>query len=386
MGHLDLSSFDDEQFAVSGNVGLIDIVDGLRWIKENIAGFGGDPGNVTVFGESGGGAKTLSLLTMPSARGLIHKASPQSAPGSGFRTPESAARGAARVLSELGVGPGDWKTLQSLPARSIVAAAAATKSHWGPVIDGVTFTRPMPDEFAAGAGSNVPLLLGTTKHEAMTTFAGVPDLGDDFAALRTEEARSALGEHLEGILRGYRTANPNSSPGELAVAIETDRIFRVPALRLAEVRAATGAAATYVYRFDRINPLFPEAMAGHAADVAFWHDNVDVFGAQFGHLMFRTPKQIPSPDMQTLADQMCGALVRFAADGSPGPDWPPYDVRDRSTMLWDEVCRVVTDPDGDLRFFWDGVPVEASNNRDGDITIFARGLGADPRRTQLIIS
>jgi len=347
-----------DEFATSGNNGMLDIVQALEWVRDNIARFGGDPSNVTIFGESGGGAKVCTLQAMPAARGLFHRAVIQSGPSGRVTPVHRATAYASKFVAELGVAGDDLVALQAAPAEQILAAqsaaapfGAASLMGFSPVLDGVTVTAHPGDALRAGTVPDVPLMIGCTRDEA-TLFIATdpafrdPDKLDDAALLRRLE-RYGVGDERERILAAYRANRPDDSNTDLYIAIVTDQLMRVPSIRLAEDRIAGGGPAVYQFLFTWAAGLL---RSGHGFEIPFVFDNVG------GEVMR------PSTSRHQLAAEMSEAWLAFARTGNPSHDgigdWSAYDFERRTTMVFDRGGSAPQDdPWGDDREVWDGVTI-----------------------------
>jgi para-nitrobenzyl esterase len=346
LGYLYLAEIGGESYADSGNAGMLDLVLALRWVRDNVAQFGGDPGNVTIFGESGGGFKVSTLLAMPAAKGLFHRAIVESGPGLRARTPDAATAAARKTLETLGVPPGDLARLHELPAERFLLPQAQVS----PVLDGRSITAHPADALAAGASSTVPLLIGSNQTES-TLLGHLTELGR-IAALDESGVKSRLmpilGDHTARIVEGYRRSWPNAAPGDLLLYIEADRMMRIGSIQLAERKLAGSTAPVFMYLFSwqgtALDGLFKSA---HGLEVPFTMDNVESATALSA-----------SPTSRTLANSMSSAWIAFARGGAPAastlPAWTKYTTADRATMVLDDHPRVVSDPFGE-RSLWDGV-------------------------------
>jgi len=363
-GFLDLSTIGGAEFAQSGNAGTLDMIAALEWVRDNAAGFGGDPGNVTIFGESGGGGKVCTLLAMPSARGLFHRAIVQSGAAIRLREPERAARLSQAVLKELGLSNSQFGRLQSLPMERLLAAVnPAQKSigpaamplfdryPFGPVVDGELLPRHPFDPAAPAASADIPLLIGDMKDEMASFLAR-----DDKIWHRTlteqelrDRVAAVAGEHTDHVVTTYRRLYPGMNPAERLIATLTDSNFRIRSLMVAERKAAQNGAPVYMYAFEWETPVLGGRMkAPHALDVPFTFDTIDLTNA--------TDR---SATAHRLAATMSATWAAFAHSGKPQhaaiPSWPAYDATTRATMLLDADWHVANDPRGETRALWQAI-------------------------------
>lgn len=358
-GHLDLSAIAAPEYAASGNVGVLDIVLALQWVRDNAAAFGGDPGNVTIFGESGGGGKVSTLLAMPVAQGLFHRAIIQSGATVRLRTKQRAAALTECVLNVLGTR--EIRALQDMPMARLLAAIGPAENAlgrsdqplldrypFGPVVDGDVLPRHPFDPDAPDTSADVPLMIGDMKDETASFLA--PDDKVWFGTLNEAELRARIeaiaGPHTEPVLEVYARRYPDANPAERLIAATTDSNFRVRSMVLAQRRAAKRRGKVFVYSFEWETPVQQGRMrAPHAMDVPFTFDTIDLTNAtDMSHAA------------RTLARTMATVWAAFARDGVPAhpliPAWPPYVVPDRPTMMLDRTWRVERDPRGEQRRLW----------------------------------
>jgi para-nitrobenzyl esterase len=360
-GHLDLSASGDERFAPSGNAGVLDLVAALEWVREHAARFGGDPGNVTIFGQSGGGGKVSALLGMPGAQGLFHKAIIQSGAGVRFAERERTARLADAVLKRLEIGPNQLDALQALPiARLTEAIGPAQKTlpppryafldryNFGPVIDGQVLPAHPFDPAASALSDDIPLLIGGTKDEYAIYLA--PDDAVWNRTLGEEEMRKRIaavaGDAADGLVPYYKRRDPAATPSDLLITALTAANFQVRSTLLAERKAQRAKATVWMYRFDWETPAFGGRLKSpHSMDVPFVFNTLDVIGE---------PHR--KPGAQDLADRVSTTWASFARNGDPAnksiPAWPAYTADKRATMVLNDQCQVAGDPDGEVRPLW----------------------------------
>ncbi|HVC61209.1 MAG TPA: carboxylesterase/lipase family protein [Acetobacteraceae bacterium] len=360
-GHLDLSELGGAEYAASGNAGTLDMVAALQWVRDNIAGFGGDPGCVTIFGESGGGGKVSTLLAMASARGLFHRAIVQSGASVRLRTRDRAAKLTEAVMHELGLTRAALADLHAMPMRRLLAAIGPAQqaigpSPWplldrypfGPVVDGTLLPRQPFDPDATPVSADIPLVIGDCTHEAALFLAH-----DDKVWHRTltdaelhARVAAVAGAQADRVVATYRRLMPGAGPAERLIATLTDCNFRIRSLLMAERRARQSGAPVWMYSFAWRTPLFDGRLgAPHAIDVPFTFDTLEFTNA--------TDR---SAAAHALAATMSGAWATFAHAGVPGhaslPAWPAYSEARRATMVLDADCHVADDPGAETRALW----------------------------------
>ncbi|MBC2670305.1 carboxylesterase/lipase family protein [Novosphingobium piscinae] len=345
---LGFTHFDDPDFAESANLGMLDIELALRWVRDNIAAFGGDPGMVTLFGYSGGGQKISTLMAMPSAKGLFHRAIIQSGQGPRLLKPAQAATNTERLFAAMGVPRGDIRALQTAPLDRLIAGFAAVwaappRQLWGlparfsPVVDGQIIPRHPIDSLELSA--DVPLVLGSTRQEmAAVSLMWEPNADQMTATELGARLQPWLGNAVPEVLEGYRRIHPMASPWDLYTLITADVPTRINSIDMAEKRQALGRAPTFMYRVDWQCPVFGGRMkAPHGIEVPLAFRNVREDAGLNGG----------GADAFALSEQISRAWLRFAHHGRPGWRrlvWPAYTVDRRETMLFDRPSRVVGDP------------------------------------------
>ena len=363
-GFLDLSAVGGADFAASGNAGTLDMIAALEWVRDNIARFGGDPGNVTIFGESGGGGKVCTLLAMPSARGLFHRAIVQSGAAVRLREPDRAAKLTDAVLKTLGLTSRDLGKLQSLPMAQLLAAVEPAlkaigpaplplfdRYPFGPVVDGTIVPQHPFDQGAPVVSADIPLLIGDMKDEMASFLAR-----DDKVWFRTlteqemhDRVAAVAGKHTDQVIETYRRLYPSANAAERLIATLTDSNFRIRSLIVAESKAKQAAAPVYMYSFEWETPVQGGRLkAPHALDVPFTFDTIDLTNA--------TDR---SEAAHRLAATMSGTWAAFAHTGVPEhpslPRWPAYDLASRATLMLDNECRIENDPRGETRQLWHAI-------------------------------
>ncbi len=347
---------DDPALASSGNLGLLDQVAALEWVQECIAGFGGDPGNVTIFGESAGGGSVATLMGLPAARPgvLFHKVIAQSGAASWGLTREQATDRARRLGDALGITGGDVAAWRAARVDDLLTASTVLGFEtsgdglpFAPVHDGVVLPQPPLDAIAGGAAEGVALLTGTNLDE-FTLFnlmdPAIASLDDAELVRRVERMHGRDGRAL---VDGYRAGRPGASAADLWTAIESDAVFRMPMIDLLDAHASYGE--TYSYLFTWPTPAFGGALRScHAVEIPFVFDNLD----QPGVSMFLGA----DPPQREIADPLHQAWLAFARSGKPAhdmiPAWDPYDVDHRPTMRIDRTWALEDDPLGAERQLW----------------------------------
>jgi para-nitrobenzyl esterase len=360
-GHLDLSGVGGERFAQSGNVGVLDLVAALEWVREHAVHFGGDAGNVTIFGQSGGGGKVSALMAMPSAKGLFHKAVIQSGASVRFAERERTTELADAVLKQLALNPGDLDALQALPLTRLAEVLAPAQKtlprtryplldryNFGPVIDGKVLPAQPFDPAASALSDDVPLMIGGTKDESAIFLA--PDDAVWNRTLGADELRKRVaaiaGDSADELVTYYKRRDPTASAADLLITATTASNFVVRSTVLAERKAARAKAPVWMYRFDWETPAFGGRLKSpHSMEVPFVFDTLGVIGEAHR-----------KPHAQDLADRVSASWATFARTGNPGhktiSDWPTYTAGKRATMVFDDTCRVADDPDGEVRPVW----------------------------------
>ena len=364
-GYLHLADIAGAEFAGSGVAGMLDVVLALAWVKDNIATFGGDPGNVTIFGESGGGRKVSVMMAMPAAKGLFQKGIVQSSPGLRGRNAKAASDLAERLMAKLGLKTNEVGKLQQVPAQQLLEVATRLAPEgpaaqvmmgeravmqYAPVVDGKYLPANPFDPVAAPSAADVTLMIGTNRDEAALFLARDPKRRRLTEPELHERLARMLGDRAEGILSVYKKTRLNATPWDLLIGI-TSEDRRIGCINMVERKLAGGKAPIFMYLFtyesDFLGGLFK---AAHAMEIPF---------------AFATSADVPMtgerPDKQQMEDAVSGAWIAFARSGNPGhpgiPKWPAYDLKDRATMLLDVPCRVENDPAREELDAWAGMEV-----------------------------
>jgi para-nitrobenzyl esterase len=336
-GHLYLDEAGGSKYVGSANAGILDIVAALEWVRDNISHFGGDPANVTIFGQSGGGGKVSTLLAMPAAKGLFHKAIVES--GSTLKQPAraEAQKNTESVLAKLGLKPNQIAELHTLPVDKILAAANG--GRWSPVVDGTALPRDPFDPTAPDVSAGIPMLIGTAETEG--SFFAPPELLSMDESTMRSRLQERLGGDAEQIIALFRKKRPKATPSELYFTISA---FPTNANLQAERKSALGKAPAFLYTIAWRTPVEGgRRLAPHCIEIPFAFNNV-----------WQMPEMVGTgPEIQELADRVSGAWVAFARTGNPShaliPKWPSYNAADRATMLIDNEWKLSNDPNREER-------------------------------------
>ena len=351
LGYLHLAEFGGDRFASSGTVGMQDIVAALEWVRDNVEAFGGDPSRVLVYGQSGGGAKTSTLMAMPSGKGLFHRAGVMSGSALRMMPVEMANANAARLLSALDIAPGNIDALQAVPwttlleTQATLEAAARAKGEaptsFAPVVDGTILPRHPFAPDAPAVSHDVPLIVSTALDERSYRMANF----DMTEAQLLDFAQARAGDRAKEVVDLFRDESPGEKPFLLAARMDSDIWFRKSAFVQAELKAKQGGAPVWSYLWTWPSPAYGGRYgAVHGIDVA--PSLHSVRGALYG----------PSSDSLAMADRIAGSWAAFAASGDPNneylPDWPAYDGETRATMILSQNPYVENDPRSQFRRIW----------------------------------
>ena len=366
LGFLRLDDVTHGQIPSSGNEGLLDQIAALQWVRDNIGEFGGDPDNVTIFGESAGGMSVGALLAMPLARGLFHKAIAQSGSCDTVSSVARANQSAERMLAKLGVSADDIDAIRALPVTQLLTGMLGSDGEtpdrelgmaYQPVVDGALVPRDLIEMVAQGSAAGVTVMVGSNLEEWKLFSAMDPEAQNaDKVALLKHLSKRLTADFASSVIAAYEHARASAgasiAPPELYSAIETDRVFRMPGVRLAEIHGR-GEDRVYNYLFTWRSPAMGGLLgACHALEIGF------VFGTN--HIAGMRFFAGDGPAAQKLANERQDAWLAFARHGDPScaslGAWPDYTEARRATMLFGETSRVADAPFDAERRAWDGVP------------------------------
>jgi para-nitrobenzyl esterase len=358
LGFFDVSEVGGGAYEDSMNVGMMDLVAALKWVQENIANFGGDPDRVMIYGQSGGGSKTTTLLGMPAGKGLFHRASVQSGGGSNLPSAEQSKEFAQRVIKELGIAPNDIAALQKMDWAKLNDAgnAVADKMNppgqgppgpgssppksprvgYSPSVDGKIINLRAFYDAGPEVSKDVPMLIGSVSEE-----------GNSMRSRPTEEqwhanlTRQIGAEKATALIAAMKKAHPEKSIRTLSYGVN-GMTARNNVQRMAKLKYDLRGAPAYQYYFRWQSPMLEDAGAWHTAELAFCFDNTKRCEQGTGN----------TPEAQALAKKMATAWSNFAKTGNPslpGLEWTPVDPEHGQTMVFDNECRMVNDPEGEVR-------------------------------------
>ena len=358
LGFFDLSEIGGSAYADSVNVGMTDLVAALRWVRDNIANFGGDPDKVMIYGQSGGGSKVTTLMGMPSAAGLFHRASVQSGGGGNPPSAEQSRALAKQIMVELALGPNDIGALQKMEWAKLNAAATAAAAKinppmqrglgmgapsgptprvgMGPTVDGRLITMRSFNDAAPEISKNVPMLIGSVSEEG-NRMSSKPTEAEWHATLAgvVGDAKAAA------LIAAMKKAHPDKSIRTLSYGV-SGLLVRNNVARMAKMKWELKAAPVFAYYFTWQSPMLEDAGAWHTAELAFCFDNTKRCTQGTGN----------TPKAQALAKKMATAWASFARTGDPsqhGLTWTPFDPDRNPTMVFDDACRMVDDPEAEPR-------------------------------------
>jgi para-nitrobenzyl esterase len=347
LGFTNLVEAFGRDYAQSGDVGMLDIVQALKWVRTNIERFGGDPNTVMIFGQSGGGRKVSTLLTMPSAKGLFHRATIESGATIKLVERDQAAKVGERLLKKLSLSNTQLRDLQNLPVQKIMSAYFAVvrdmagvdqmTAGFSPTMDGRVVSQHPYFPTASPVSAEVPVMIGSTRTE-MTLSSDEAAFSLDENGMR-KRVTDLLGEQAGRVIEVYRQANQNATPSDIYFLIASDYRYGAPTMKIAERRAALGKGPVYLYYFRWETPVDGGRLKSpHTMEIPFAFDNVKVSSRLTGG----------GPEAIALADKISSAWIAFARTGDPNtpklPRWPAFNPTDRPTMVFNNVSTVENDP------------------------------------------
>jgi len=328
-GYVNLAKY-GPQFADSGFAGVLDMVASLNWVKDNITAFGGDPGNVLIFGQSGGGLKVCTLMATDSAKGLFHRAVPQSGPGIRLAEPDASAKAADEFVKKLGLTAETIDQISAKTTAEIQEAAQGVMGIGSPVMDGKNITRHPFDPDGPPQSADVPMLIGVTRTEGTSlTRADDPNFSLTWETLPAALKTAFSKNKPEDIIAAYKKDYPNVEPAELYFMATSDNRFFRGSVTVADRKAAQGGAPVWFYMLDWTTPVMDgKRYVPHALDIGMIFDNVAKSESMSG----------TSPEAQAIADQMSETWLAFAKTGNPSnakvPAWPAYTAAQRNMMVF----------------------------------------------------
>ncbi|HMJ70544.1 MAG TPA: carboxylesterase family protein [Cyclobacteriaceae bacterium] len=367
LGFLDLSEYGDK-YKSSANASFYDLVVALEWVRDNISNFGGDPGNVTIFGQSGGGGKVSTLMSSPMAKGLFHKAIVQSGVWADFQDQAISKRIGAAVLNELGLIPSKVDSIQKVPYDKLVAAGNKAQQKvreqlkaegvqidglglrfgWTPTIDGVLLQQHMKDPKSLALSSDIPLLIGSTKNEFMNSLRN-PALKKANEGEVKEFLKKQWGDKTDDYIAAVKKAYPKDTrPNDLA---DIDGFFRPGMVAQANAKSGVGTAPVFMYLFTWQSPVMDGAYkAIHCIEIPFAMNNIARAEEMTGG----------GKEAYALAEKVSQAWINFARSGDPNhkglPAWPKYTANGGATMMFDNVSTVRNHPDKEILEMTSGAP------------------------------
>lgn len=360
LGYLNLAEIGGSAYANSANAGMLDIVAALEWVRDNISNFGGDPGNVTIFGQSGGGGKVNTLMAMPAAKGLFHKAAVQSGSLLNAATADDSAKLGAAVMQQLGLSASQIDQIHNVPVERLVQAGIAAlatfrqpsplnsrafrlpRVGWQPSVDGTNLPTQPFDPVAPAQSAQIPLLVGTVLNEFFTP------LYDPSLLTMTEDqlkarVHTSFGDASDRIVEVFQKNHPSDTPGQLMSRISAASV-RQSAVTQAERKAAQNAAPVYTYWFVWQTPVLDRRPgAFHCSELSFVFDDTDRCAPMTGG----------GPGPRALAAKVSDAWINLARHGDPNhpglPKWPAFTADQQWVMVFDDKCEAKNNPDGDER-------------------------------------
>ena len=359
-GYLHLTEIGGEAYSGSGIAGMLDADLALEWVRDNIETFGGNPGNVTIFGESGGGCKVAALMAMPTAEGLFHRGIIQSGALGAWSTEASVATELAeKVLAELNLSKAQVDKLREVPAQLLlktadkVAAQSNNRMMLAPAVDGNYLPAHPFYPVAASTAADIPLMIGCNKDESALFLAMDPKRLKLTEQELHDRLAPGLGERTDTIIGAYQKSRPDATPWDILIAVKSD-IERQNAIRLAQCKADGGTAPVYMYLFSYQSDFLGGLLkAGHGLEIPFVFNNTD-----------DVPMAGQRPDRYELAEAMGLAWAAFARSGNPNhqgiPSWETFSSDHLATMIFDAPCRAEVDPGRNELDAWKGIELTRS--------------------------
>ena len=371
-GHCYLGGVLGNDFRQSGNVGYLDLIAAMKWVRENIAEFGGDPNNVMIYGQSGGGRKVSLCYAGKDAQGLFHKGAVESGSHLRVQTPEQATALTEALLKELGIAKSDARKLQTIPVNALEDAQrkviAAAVSRFSPMLDGVSFTAHPFLPNAPQISSHLPMILGTNRTELTNQLGSTPGIFDMNETQAKDRLKGYLDEKdIDEAWRIFQASRPQANPSEVFFTIASARGYCRDQTIMAEQRVkAGGRGKTYVYRLMWRQPVEGgRRVSQHSLDLPFVFDNVAAGANMTG------------PDTEqtrAMVDNMANAWIAFARTGNPNnpsiPEWKPYDLAQRPTMMFDVPSHLDNDPHKAEREFMARYP----SQQDGGVALHRQAM------------
>lgn len=354
-GYLYLAEVGGDKYASASNVGMLDIIAALEWVRDNAEAFGGDPNRVTIFGQSGGGGKVSTLMAMPEAKGLFHRAIVQSGAAVKGLPTTVGTKSAEAYMAKLGLQPNQVDQLQAMPVEQLLTVMGMMTGNGmpgpgslalAPVVDGHSLPRDPFDPTAPEISADVPMMIGSTETEVTFFPNQILDPIDDTSlhARVKQTLRRASDAQVEELIAVYKKGRPEATNTDLYLIIASDATFRQGVLVEADRKAEQGKAACYQYYFTWRTPVRDGKLRSlHTLEIPFVFDIVDEAKSVTG----------TGEDRYDLATKMSGAWTAFAHNGDPNvadlPKWPAFDTTTRSVMIFNDDCKVLNDPYGDAR-------------------------------------
>jgi para-nitrobenzyl esterase len=341
-GYLDLGKLSGSQkYSSSAVAGMLDLVAALEWVRDNISFFGGNPDNVMIFGQSGGGSKVSTLMVMPSAKGLFHKAGVQSGSTLTLGSRERGAEQAEKLITELGISKSKLDDIQKVPWDAILEAKS--NSGFSPIVDGVVIPKNPFDPEAPEISADIPMIVGYTREDSGNRDLSAPELTKDGLLKWAQETYKDKGTLL---LTTYEKVYPNATPIQIQSRIRTDANTRKRATTMVERKSKQKRGNAYLYLMEWASPAYEGRFgAVHGVDLGLILGNARNFIA--GNTF----------EARKMAEIVGSAVVAFGKTGNPNcdkiPNWPAYDIETRATMIFNTECRVESDPTKELRLLWE---------------------------------